>query len=314
MQTIQVNDAITQRARVFALIEVTMAAMVWGASFIAMKVALRDVSPSTIMWLRFGMGVFVLGAIVFSRKQFYFPAGKDLGFFALLGFLGLTLHLWLQTTALKTAQASTSAWIVTTTPVYIALLGWILLKEKLGWLRIGGIALASAGVLLILSKGQLSALVSGHFGTQGDYLILASAPIWAIYTVLSRRSLSSHPAALKMLYVMFFGWLSTSVLFFSGPGLSEIGQLTFSGWLGIVFLGIICSGFANAAWYDALQVVPASQVGVFLYLEPLVAMVVAGVVLGEPILIASVIGGSMILTGVWLVQNNGKKQAVNGNE
>jgi drug/metabolite transporter (DMT)-like permease len=100
---------------------------------------------------------------------------------------------------------------------------------------------------------------------------------------------------------MTIGWLFTSVLLFTGPGLSEIGRITPRGWAALAFLGIACSGLAYIAWYDALQHMPASQVGALLYLEPLVAMTVAAVVLSEPILFSTVAGGGVILLGVWLV-------------
>ena len=73
-----------------------------------------------------------------------------------------------------------------------------------------------------------------------------------------------------MFYVMAFGWAMTSIQFLSGPGIIEVGQLTLNGWLGIGFLGVFCSGLAYVFWYDALQIIPASQVGVLLYLEPVV--------------------------------------------
>jgi drug/metabolite transporter (DMT)-like permease len=104
-----------------------------------------------------------------------------------------------------------------------------------------------------------------------------------------------------LLYVMGFGWLFVSILFLTGPGLSEIDQLSMSGWLGILFLGIACSGLAYIFWYDGLKSIPASQVGSFLYLEPLVAVVVAALLLKEPIFWVSLVGGSTILLGVWLV-------------
>lgn len=81
----------------------------------------------------------------------------------------------------------------------------------------------------------------------------------------------------------------------------EIPQLTTNGWMGIAFLGIFCSGFAYIAWYDALQALPASRVGAFLYLEPLVAVVVAAVILAEAITWVSLVGGAVILFGVYLV-------------
>jgi drug/metabolite transporter (DMT)-like permease len=262
----------------------------WGASFIATKVALRELSPVSLVWLRFLIGVIILGAAVYGRKQLTWPGHKDLGYFALLGFIGITFHQWLQSTALLTAQASTTAWIVATSPIFIAVLGWLFLKEKLGWLRSAGIALASLGVLLVVGQGNLLSLTSGHFGSTGDILILISAINWAVFSVLSRSGLKRFPAARMMFYVMAIGWLFSSVLFLAVPGqaghgLSEFAHLSLNAWLGVAFLGVICSGIAYIFYYDALQVIPASQAGVFLYLEPLVTLVVAAIILGEPLLV-----------------------------
>src|SRR5688572_26648193 len=115
--------------------EALFAVIIWGASFIATKVALQDASPITIVWLRFLIGVIILGLVVALRKQFTLPEKKEWGYFALLGFLGITFHQWLQSNALQTSKPGTTAWIVSTTPAFMALLGWFLLKERLGWTK-----------------------------------------------------------------------------------------------------------------------------------------------------------------------------------
>lgn len=282
-------------------LEAIFAVIVWGASFIATKIVLAEVSPVTVVWLRFTMGVVILGIAVVIRKQFAMPARNEWLYFALLGFLGITFHQWLQSNALKTSEASTTAWIVATTPVFMALLGWAVLKEGLGWLKISGIFLAALGVLLVVTDGNTASLSIGKFGAPGDSLILISALNWAVFSVLSRRGLRSHPASLMMFYVMTLGWIFTSILFFAGSGTSEIPNLTAKGWMGILFLGVFCSGLAYIAWYDALQALSAAQTGVFLYIEPLIAMIVAALVLAEPITTGSIIGGAVILLGVYLV-------------
>jgi drug/metabolite transporter (DMT)-like permease len=292
------------KAKLIPYFEAVFAVIVWGASFIATKVALVDAAPVTIVWLRFTIGVVILGVAVALRKQFTLPDKKEWGYFALLGFLGITFHQWLQSNGLQTSKASTTAWIVSTTPVFMALLGWLVLKEKLGWLKWTGILMAFAGVMLVVSRGDFSAITIGKFGTPGDYLILISAVNWAVFSALSRRGLKSHPASLMMFYVMSFGWLFTSVLFFSGNGMTEIPGITQRGWLGILFLGIFCSGLAYIAWYDALQVLSTAQTGVFLYIEPLVAVVVAAIILNEQITVPSIAGGAIILAGVWLVNRD----------
>lgn len=292
------------KSKLIPILEALFAVIVWGASFIATKVALRDVSPITVVWLRFAMGVAILGIAVTARRQFAWPKRDEWLYFALLGFLGISFHQWLQSTALTTSRASTTAWIVATTPVFMALLGWLALKEKLSWLQTGGIALAAAGVLLVVSDGDFSSISIAQFGQPGDALVLISSLNWAVFSALSRRGLKEHPATSMMFYVMTFGWLFSSLPFFSGSGLLEISVLTPNGWLGVLFLGIFCSGLAYIAWYDALQVLPTGQLGAFLYLEPPVAVLVAALILAEPITWAAMLGGAIILFGVWLVNRN----------
>lgn len=191
-----------ERKRLIAILELTLAVLAWGGSFVATKIALQEVSPATIIWLRFGIGVLILGVAVLARHQVTLPAWRELGYFALLGFLGITFHQWLQANGLKTAQATTTAWIVATTPIFIALLGWLVLKEKLRLVQGFGILLAALGVLLVVSRGNFSSLGNGSFGAPGDFLILLSSPNWAIFSVLSRRGLRQFLAATMMLYVM----------------------------------------------------------------------------------------------------------------
>ncbi|MFN7035233.1 MAG: DMT family transporter [Bellilinea sp.] len=287
--------------RWIVILKILFAVAVWGGSFIATKIALREAVPVTIVWVRFGIGVVILGFAVALRGSYRRPGLRDLTYFALLGGLGITFHQWLQSTGLITAQATTTAWIVASTPVFMAVLGWLFLRESLGVIRAGGILLAAAGVLLVVSRGDLRALSLGQFGAPGDLLILISAPNWAVFSTLSRDGLRRYPAALMMFFVMGFGWLFSSVFFLSGPGPADLIHFTVDGWTAVLFLGIACSGLAYIFWYDALQALPSAQVGAFLYLEPLVTVAVAGAVLGEALTPATLIGGVIILLGVWLV-------------
>src|SRR5688572_4444091 len=247
------------------------------------------------------MGVVILGLVVMLRRQFTLPEKKEWGYFAVLGFLGITLHQWLQSNALQTSEAGTTAWIVSTTPIFMALLGWFLLKERLGWTKNLGILLAFLGVLVVVSKGNLGSISIGRFGAPGDVLVLISSINWAVFSALSRRGLKSHPASLMMFYLMVLGWGFTTILFLTTSGMDEILSVNFNGWMAVGFLGIFCSGLAYIAWYDALKALTTAETGAFLYIEPLVAVVVAFFVLGEAITLASILGGAVILFGVWLV-------------
>ncbi len=294
-----------------ALLEGLAAVLVWGASFIATKVAVAEVAPVTVVWLRFAMGVVILGVAVVWRRELRLVRGRDLAVFAFLGLEGITFHQWLQSTALVTSRASTSGWIVASTPIFIAVLGWLLLHERLGAVQAAGVALAAGGVVLVVTGGHPAALLAGRFGAPGDILIVISAPNWALFSVLSRGVLRSHPAARMMFYVMTFGWLATTVQLLAGPGIADAARLSVHGWIAVAFLGVFCSGLAYIFWVDALQRMPASQVGALLYLEPLVAQTVAALVLGEKLVFGTLAGGAVVLLGVWLV-NRGAVPADEG--
>lgn len=292
----------TARPTALAYAGVLFAVVVWGASFVATKHAVAEVSPATVIFLRFGIGAVVLGAATAWRGQMAFLRARDVGLFAVLGFLGIALHQWLQATGLLTAQATTGAWIVTATPIWTAMLGRWWLGERLGWGRVAGIAVAALGVLLVLARANVHQLASGGFFTTGDLLMLLSSPNWAIVTVLTRRALGRHPAARLTFWVMTLGWLMTAVwLFTAGPGLAEISHLSASGWWAILFLGVGCSGLAYIGWYDALAELPAARVSAFLYLEPPVTMVLAALLGQEPWSLAPLLGGSVIVLGVVMV-------------
>ena len=291
----------------FAQLKLVAAIAVWGGSFIATKLAVGEVSPVTVVWSRFLIGLIILGWFAWRHGELAIPTWKDGLEFAFLGFMGITLHQWLQSSGLVTSEAATTAWIVSTTPVFMAVLGWLFLKEHLGIAGKAGIVLAALGVLLVVSKGSLAGMFSGSFGRPGDILILISAPNWAIFSVLSRPALQKHSAIKVTFYVLLFGWLLTSLQFLAGRHWSEFSQLSSTGWIAIAFLGVFCSALAYIFYNDGLKALPASQVGAFLYLEPLVATLVAAVILSEKIVFATLAGGALILLGVWQVSRTARR-------
>ena len=291
--------------KIIPYLEALFAVIVWGTSFIATKIAVGEISPIAVVWVRFAMGIPILMFTVIARKQFSFPKGREWLYFTLLGFLGITFHQWLQSNGLKTAQATTTSWIVSTSPAFIAILGWMVLKEKLNLLQSSGIALAMVGVLAVVSKGDLSTLTAGNFGTTGDFLILISSVNWAVFSILSRGGLNRHPSTFLTFWSMTIGWLITSAAFFYGRHYVDIPQLDLRGWVAMIFLGIFTTGFAYIAWFDALSQLTAAQTGAFLFIEPLTSMVVAAIILHEKITPVSMVGGAVILAGIWLVNRKG---------
>ena len=290
--------------RRLAIAQGVTAVTLWGASFVATKVALTDIDPFTVIWIRFGLGVLVLGTTVVVRRSYAFPGFRELSLLVLLGFIGITLHQWLQVTGLLTARASTTAWIIATSPVFIALLGRVFLNESLSRGRVIGIALATFGVLLTTTDGELRLLTHLSLGAPGNLLIMGSAMTWAVFSVLSRYAVRDRDVTLSLFFVMGSGWaLSTPFLLVSG--VPSFDAITTEGWMALVFLGVFCSGIAYIFWYNALQAIPASQAGSLLFLEPPVTVLIAALILGEAVTIVSIASGLIILLGVWMVTRLG---------
>jgi drug/metabolite transporter (DMT)-like permease len=293
------------KSKILPYLEALFSVIVWGASFIATKIAVGQVSPIAVVWIRFAIGIPILFLAVFMRRQFDFPKKDEWLYFSLLGFIGIAFHQWLQSNGLITAQATTTAWIITATPAFIAVLGWLVLKEKLTLIQSLGIAIATVGVLVVVSNGNFASLTIGNFGTIGDLLILISALNWAVFSTLSRRGLKERPSTMLTLWVMTLGWLFTSAAFFAGGNYAEIPALDARGWWSLIYLGVFTTGLAYIAWFDALAQLPAAQTGAFLFIEPLSSMAVAAVVLNEAVTVATILGGAVIILGIWLVNRKG---------
>ncbi len=296
-------------SRPAAYAALTGAVTFWGGSFVATKVLLQELPPAILVGSRFAIGCAVLALTLALRRSLWLPDRRDLAAAALLGAIGVTFHQWLQTTGLRTAAASESSWIVATTPIFVALLGWILLKERMSGVRGAGVLVAAAGMVVIVSQGRPAALFTGRAWSSGDSLVLISAVNWAVFTILSKHFIDrdvgstgrrDRPVVL-MFYVLLFGWLFGLPWLGVEGGWEKIGHLSAQAWAALGFLGVACSGLAYIFWFTGLDVVDATQVGAFLYLEPVVTSLVAAPVLGEPITLSLLAGGAAIVFGLWLV-------------
>jgi drug/metabolite transporter (DMT)-like permease len=289
--------------KISTLVKVLLTLFFWGSSFVAIKITLREVSPITLVALRFGIGVLVLIPIILVRGQFHWPSRNDIPWLVFLGLIGVTIHQLLQSNGLLTTTAINSGWIVSLIPIFTAILAWLILHELFTWQKIFGLGLATCGVFLVISRGQLSEGIFKIPATFGDILLLLSAPNWALFTVFSKRVMLRLSPALSVMYIMVFGWLAVLPLFFGTGNWVEVSHLTLVGWGSLLFLGIFASGLAYIFWFDALNDIGASRLTSFQYLQPLITLITAVWILDESIMWITLLGGFITLAGVWLVNH-----------
>jgi drug/metabolite transporter (DMT)-like permease len=278
-----------------------VAIVFWGVSFVATKAVVAQISPVALIFARAGIATAFLAAVLALRGARPLPPRDALGPLALLGFVGVAFHQTLQAYALTLTTAVNTGWLIGLTPIWSALLSAWTLRERFGPSKLLGLALGFAGAVVVVTRAGAAPL--GLPSTRGDLLILASTLNWALYTVLGHGTLKRLGPMRATLGAMLFGWLMLVPLFVQAGAFRDYARLSPAGWAGVLFLGIACSGLGYLFWYGALARVEASRVAAFLYLEPLVTLAAAVVLLREPVSAATVLGGLLLLVGVVLVQN-----------
>ena len=159
-----------------------------------------------------------------------------------------------------------------------------------------------AGAILVISRGEFNLQLFQLPATRGDFLILLSTINWAVYSVVGHRTIKSLGPTRATAGAMFLGWLMLAPLFIWNQGWRELPHISVTGWGAVFFLGIGCSGLGYLFWYDALERIEVSRVAAFLYLEPLVTLLAAVLLLHEPLSATTMIGGLLVLASVLLMQ------------
>lgn len=273
----------------------------WGISYIAIKIVLDELEPVEMISARFLLAAPTLYLIARFKGLRIWPVAMrgHLVFAAAIVFL----HFWVMATGMKETSASNTAWILTTAPIFIALLSWGYLKEKFTLSQWGGLALACAGVFALTYNGNMNNLAWIH--TRGDLIVLMSCVTWAIYTVGTRDITAKVDPLVATFWMtaiagaVFVPWTLVTT------GYRKFMHLQGDTVISLLFLGIFCLAIAFWLWSEGLARQTAAEVGVYLYLEPMVTMVGAWIILGERITVWLVIGAVLISIGVYVSEKTG---------
>jgi len=278
------------------------AVVFWGFSFIATKVALREVHPFTLLTLRFGIGGLLLLLAQLQKDRRFLSAFtiKDWVSIIFLAIVGILGHALLQAYGLLYTSAMNTGWIVAIMPIFITIAARLFLGESITARKMIGILIGFLGVFLVISKGVFSVSIFRFGSTLGDFLILISAITWTAFTVGGRGFLSRFSSLAAITPIMIVGCLITLPFTWLKWEWDILFRLSISGWTSILFLGVSCSGLAYLFWYSALEKKDSSIVGMYLYLEPFVTLVGAYILLSEEVRWIPLVGGGMILLGVYL--------------
>lgn len=282
-------------------------ALLYGATFTIAK----EIMP---YWLRSEAFValrIIVSGLIFLTIQLAFIRQKitdraDLKLVFICTLFGALFNMLLFFKGLSYTQRINGAVLMMFTPIFTALMAGILLKEKFGWLRISGLAIATMGGIFFIGGYKL------NFSTQtvwGDLMVTANAILYSIYLVkvktLMRKynplTVSTYTFAMGSVMVLPFGFHQLTTTSFS--------QFPLSIWLGIAFVivGTTFLTYLLNAW--ALTHASPSLVGSYIYLQPVLATLIAVLAGKEMLTLEKVIFAVFIFTGVYLVNQSRKNHA-----
>jgi len=280
-------------------------ALFWGLSYIAIKVGLRYLTPTELISLRLLLAAPVLYTIL-KYKKIPIRWHQDKLLYVISG-LVIFAHFFIMAHGMETVSALDTSWILTTAPIFIMLLSRIILKESISFYPIAGLAVALFGVMALVSEGDFQHL--GWLSSVDDWLVLASCVTWAIYTILARIITRRHNSMAATYIMIMIPTILIVPFVFLHSGFGRIMAMPFDGWVAVVFLGVFCLAISFWLWTEGLARHPAAEVGVYLYLEPLVTTFAAVLFLSERFTFSTLIGAVVIFAGVYISSLNSRVKA-----
>jgi drug/metabolite transporter (DMT)-like permease len=271
-----------------------------AGTYLAAKRALVELSPFELALARFACAGAIYAGLV--RARGVRVARADLPALALLGFVAIPVNQGLFLAGLARSTTGHAALLYALTPIFVFLLARARLGERATPLKVTGIAVAFAGVLVVLlARGALG--VEGARETLvGDLMILGAVMAWAVYAVGGKIYAERYGAVTStgvsvvagtLIYLPFGLWLSDA---------DRFRMMSGAGWAAVAYLVVLTSVVSYVIYYWALARVDASRVAIWSNLQPVLTALLAWAVYGERITVPFVAGGAMVIAGVVLTE------------
>ncbi len=273
--------------------------MIWSANFVVVKAAIGELGPLTFTSARFVVATLTLFLMVRWRMgAIRRPAGLTLQLVG-LGMLGFGCYQVAWTIGLTQITAGDSALIVAASPVLVALLAGALGMDRLTPPKLVGALTAFAGVALVIAGGHELTLGAS---LAGDALTLTAAVVWAVYTVLGTRLLRRVDPLQATAWTVLGGTLLLVPLGIWEAATSPAVVVTLPVVLAVLYAGALAAGTANVLVFNAIRHIGPTRTTASQLLVPAGAVILGAIFLAEPVRPAQVVGGAVIILGLWLTR------------
>ena len=270
------------------------AASIWGGMYVVSKVVLEIIPPFALVSIRLLLGALTL-LIVLLLRGFPPMAPRQVWHVLGVGFVGYGISLSLQFLGTKLSTAANGSLVTSATPAFVLVFAWLLLKEKITWLRLTSLLLATLGVVAVIDP-RSAQLNPGLF--LGNVSLIGAALTWALYSVLVRKT-TKNLEVLPFSLIAFLGGLPVTLPVGAWEARTlGIGEISLGVVGGILFLGIISTALAMVLWNTAFAYVDASLASLTFFAQPVVGTLLGWLFLGERITPLFLLGGLLIGLGL----------------
>lgn len=281
-----------------AFLLLALATLFWAGNWVLGRALRGTFEPNALNLWRWLIAALALAPFAVPRLRGKGPAlRRSAGLLVLLAFLGVAVFQSLVYYGLKTTTAVNAVLLNSSFPAFMLLCSFAIEREHATRSQIAGMLISLAGILVILSRGELASLARLEFHS-GDALILLAMPVWGVYSVLLKR----RPAELDGIAFLFV--ISVIGVVLLVPAFAVEAAYAPPRWPGVegiaaaVYVGLAASVGAFICWNRGVAMVGANAAGFTIHLLPAFGTLLAIVFLGESFRVFHAVGIATILAGV----------------
>jgi len=281
---------------------------IWGANFVVAKITLQEFPPQSLAFLRFAFACLLITPFLLAHTQKGLPKNlrirlekQDLPQLVAVGIFIIVFNISFFFEGIKRTSVISGSVLSLTIPILSVLFGWGLLKEKVYFFNILGIISGLIGALIIIGLPQVILGTYSPENLLGNIFIVLASISWVIGAIFSRGMLKKYPSAV----VTGVAFLVGAVTFFIPALMEYLGnpewqnQISALGLIGLAYMTLLSSISAYFLFEWALSKTSLVVADLFQYIEPLVASILAVVILGERVSFSFVVGAILIALGVY---------------
>jgi drug/metabolite transporter (DMT)-like permease len=281
-------------------LKLLLTAVFWGGTFIAGRHITTDVEPYSAGFLRFCVAV-VLLVLLTLRAERGLPAIslRQLAAIVVLGLSGIFAYNAFFFSGLKEVEAGRAAVIIANNPISITLFSVLLFREKISPARILGILVSVSGAIVVITRGDVLGIFSEGFG-RGEFYIFCCVLSWTIYSLVGKTVMRRLSPLVTVTYSSIAGTIMLFPMALREGLFSEATHYSRIDWAGLGYLGVFGTVVGFTWFYEGMHVIGPVRASQFINFVPICAVLLAFLILKEPLTISLVAGTALVITGVYL--------------